>query len=228
MPNSSNAWLRQSLVLALLAVAFGYGFASSQYRIFPFQPIRSLYRSISGALTDRKETPDRPAAWKVNSERGTLWRDPSGQTTAQQLTEEQRDAIALLRTIGYASGSQPGPAGSGVLVFDRDRSYGGLNLWWDGHAAAAILMDMDGNELHRWSLPIQAAFPERLPVERADRLPFHTFWRRIRLLENGDLLAIYEGQGLVKIDSESKLLWACPCLAHHDLDVTEDGSIYVL
>ena len=54
-------------------------------------------------------------------------------------------------------------------------------------------------------------------------------WRRAYLYENGDLLAVIYGGGVVKIDHDSNLLWASECIgAHHDLDVGEDGNIYVI
>src|SRR5262249_36811864 len=60
-------------------------------------------------------------------------------------------------------------------------------------------------------------------------------WFRCHLYPNGDLLAIYHadgdtpyGYGLVKLDKDSKLLWAYPGRVHHDLDVGEDGTIYTL
>ncbi len=138
---------------------------------------------------------------------------------AEGITEEQRAAIERLRSLGYLSGSQPYSGQSGVTLWDTELAYNGLNLWTDGARAQAVLMDMAGKELHRWHMPIEAAFP-------GDRKTWG--WRRVRLLENGDLLAIYEGVGLIRIDRESRLLWAYPGDAHHDLDITDDGLIYVL
>jgi hypothetical protein len=46
---------------------------------------------------------------------------------------------------------------------------------------------------------------------------------------NGDLLAIYDNIGMVKLDKNSNLLWefADPS-SHHDLDLGENGNIHVL
>ena len=209
----------------MLAVGFAYGFAASQFSLFPYQYIRGAYRVIRSVQSDTSDMQDENAA---THEPGTLWRPVRSAAPSPDLTEDQRAAIDRLRSIGYLPGSQPGPAGDGVTLHDRERSHAGLNLWMDGHAAEAVLMDMEGRELHRWSLPIDSAFGGQLPVEPADTLPFQAFWRRVKLLDNGDLLVIYEGQGLVRINSESRVLWACPCYAHHDFEVLDDGSIYVL
>jgi hypothetical protein len=40
--------------------------------------------------------------------------------------------------------------------------------------------------------------------------------------------AIYDGVALVKINAESELVWSYDRSPHHDLEVTEDGLIYVL
>ncbi|HNT86460.1 MAG TPA: arylsulfotransferase family protein, partial [Candidatus Hydrogenedentes bacterium] len=40
--------------------------------------------------------------------------------------------------------------------------------------------------------------------------------------------AIFEGLGVIKVDRDSRLIWANPCRAHHDLEVMPDGDIYVL
>ncbi len=95
----------------------------------------------------------------------------------------------------------------------------------DGHGPKAVLIDMQGRVLHQWHYPFEAAFPNA-------NVPFGTegvkYWRRARMLENGDLLAIFEGNGLIKIDRDSRLIWAYPGTAHHDFEVLEDGTIYVL
>jgi hypothetical protein len=54
------------------------------------------------------------------------------------------------------------------------------------------------------------------------------WWRRAYLYPNGDVLAIFEGFGLVKVDKNSSLIWASPVAAHHDLDVLPNGDIFVL
>jgi hypothetical protein len=55
-----------------------------------------------------------------------------------------------------------------------------------------------------------------------------SWWRRIHLYPNGDLMAIFSSLGVVKIDKDSKLLWASRVPAHHDLEVQPNGDIYVL
>lgn len=144
----------------------------------------------------------------------------------QKLIDEQRELIKNLESIGYVSGSTPAPELKNITVYDKERIYEGLNLYTSGHAPEAILMDAEGNELHKWSYDFWKIWPDyELPEKN---IANHDFWRRVYLYENGDLLAIFEGIGLIKLDKDSNLLWARQCNSHHDLFVDEKNRIYVL
>ena len=56
------------------------------------------------------------------------------------------------------------------------------------------------------------------------------FWRRAHLAENGNLTFILEHGGLVRIDSDSNVLWTSEFNgAHHDLYVSKaTGYVYTL
>ncbi|MEE8167135.1 MAG: arylsulfotransferase family protein, partial [Myxococcota bacterium] len=66
------------------------------------------------------------------------------------------------------------------------------------------------------------------PSEDIQILDERSFWRRARLLPNGDILAIHTHHSLIKLSLESMLIWAYPERVHHDLDVGPDGRIYTL
>ena len=138
--------------------------------------------------------------------------------------DELAEEIARLQAIGYAGAHFDAPAASGVTVHDADRSQAGLNLVVSGHAPEAALIDMDGKARHVWRLAY-ADVPEPIPPPH----PRHSgAWRRAYLYPNGDLLAIYEGLGLVKLNRDSEVLWYYAGRAHHDLEVLADGRIWVL
>ena len=68
--------------------------------------------------------------------------------------------------------------------------------------------------------------PELYPSDEIRKLEY---FRRARLLPGGDLLAIYEGLGLVRLSPRSELRWGYRGGAHHDLDLTADETgIWVL
>ena len=92
-----------------------------------------------------------------------------------------------------------------------------------GDAAEAVLLSMEGQVVHRWARPY-SDLPSAPPAEGPHQLP----WRRVRLLQDGSLLAIHSGRALVCVDRDSGLRWAVMDRVHHDLDVAPDGSILAL
>lgn len=86
-------------------------------------------------------------------------------------------------------------------------------------------MDSAGRVLHRWRYPLRRLWPELAADPEMAKLEY---WRRAWLFPNGDLLAIYEGLGIVKLDARSNVLWSRRGGFHHDLEVREDGRIWLL
>ena len=170
------------------------------------------------------------AAWHVmgalpgdSPEAGTSSQSPARQSSeADRLAAEQ---AAQLEALGYVQGSIKATGTGGVSAYDPQKSFEGLNLYLSGHAPSAILMDMEGNHLHTWHYPFEKAWNDYPGPENEDH---RFFWRRVHLYENGDLLAIFEGLGMIKLDRNSNLLWTSGFMQHHDLDVHENGDIYVL
>lgn len=145
-----------------------------------------------------------------------------GDPGESEQAEDDASLVEQLIAIGYVQGSRSAVK-RGVTTHEPSRAYAGLNLYSSGHAPEAILMDMNGEILHRWHFPFEAALP---PLDRPNTNS--QWWRRVAIYPNGDLLAIYEGLGLVKIDKDSNLIWASSQNAHHDLEVQANGDIYVL
>jgi outer membrane protein assembly factor BamB len=125
-------------------------------------------------------------------------------------------------------------AETGVTVREPEASPG-YTLYTSGHGSEALLIDLDGNPVHRWALPFSAIWDaERSPVRNPQRDPFF-YWRKAMMLPNGDLLAIFVatgdtpwGYGLVKLDKDSRVIWSYLEQTHHDLAVAADGRVYTL
>ncbi|MDP6937838.1 MAG: arylsulfotransferase family protein [Planctomycetota bacterium] len=139
------------------------------------------------------------------------------------LTEEQRAEIAALEALGYADGKHTTDVPRGVTRHVTERIAPGLNFVNSAHAAQAQLVDSMGVVRHTWALPFEVAFPD-FPGEHNHR----SFWRRTHLYDNGDLLAIFEGLGIIRIDKDSNLLWVSRERAHHDAAALPDGTVWVL
>ncbi len=104
----------------------------------------------------------------------------------------------------------------GVVKHDPERSAGGLNLVVSRHAVGAVLLDMNGAELQRWTAP----WPDpRSPVAA---------WRRARMLPGGGLVALCEAVGVLAVDPMSQDLWHRRLLAHGTFEVAPNGGIVVL
>ncbi len=133
-------------------------------------------------------------------------------------------AIEELEKLGYAGGVRAAPSVVSVTLHDA-RSEPGLNFYVPGHTPTALLIDADGEVVHRWSYDYDALWPDlRVHANAAGRGK----WRRAHLYPNGDILAIHEGIGMIKLDRESRLLWEYPGRTHHDMDVLADGTIWTL
>ncbi len=162
---------------------------------------------------------------------GSEWEHPGGRwhpTERTELTEQQAKEIERMKSIGYLPGSQAAPEHVGITKYDHARAYGGYNFYTSGDAPVARLMDMEGHVLHEWRFNFIDAWKTGPRKELPKSTKGAGFWRRAYLFPNGDVLAIFDGMGLIKVDKDSNLIWAYLDGAHHDLDVLPDGRIFTL
>lgn len=146
-------------------------------------------------------------------------------SSSDELTDEQRDQIEELEAIGYLSGSEETGASTGVIVHDAENAFAGYNVYTSGHGPEATMTDMDGNVLHTWKKDFWSIWPKYKIPRKHPGIPF---FRRAHLFPNGDLLVIFEGLGIAKLDKNSDVIWANPNYAHHDFWLDDNGDIYVL
>jgi len=154
--------------------------------------------------------------------------EPTGRwqrARARSLTPAQQAERERLRAIGYLRGYESASTKVGVVRHDPSRAQPGLNLYVSGHGPEAILMDMEGEVVHRWRRAFHEIWPDREP------LPGHKaahYYRRAALLPDGELLVIIGSYGLVKLDRRSRVVWTYDERAHHDLQVLPDERIVTL
>jgi len=215
---SRRAWLaRVILLLVVVVVAASYGSFVRRTGVFP-------HRVASSAERWGWRTWER-IKFRSEGRPSGRWAEARGPAASRELTDAEQDELEALMTLGYVSGSKPASDDGGVTYIDPERVYDGYNLYTSGHAAEALLLDMNGRTLHRWSMRFLDVWPD---YEGPGRDHANKVWRRVHLYDNGDILAIFENVGIVKLDSESTLLWSHAGGEHHDLDVADDGSIYVI
>lgn len=129
----------------------------------------------------------------------------------------------------YLQGFHKAPEDKGVTVYKEGLVHPGLNFFTSGHSSEAALMDMQGNVLHLWKYPIHKVWPDIKPDENT------SYWRKAYLFANGDILALWEGKGMIKLDRDSRLLWKFRQVSkedrhypHHEMDVNSEGNVLVL
>jgi hypothetical protein len=178
---------------------------------------------IASSACQAPEPPPAPPSQAPVAAPATGPPDSSAQGKWRRAREE---AAADVKALPYLQGYRPAQDRPLVVEHgDQGTAFQGLNFYVSGHAAEAVLMDMAGRILHRWRYPLRRLWPD---LARDPGMAKLEYWRRAYLYPNGDLLGIYEGLGLVKLDARSRVLWSHRGGIHHDLFVTEDGTIYVL
>ncbi len=214
--NTGQKILRSLFWILLLLASFGLGHLHYSPST---TPLISPTSHEDGLFAQQDKTACDSACCNPSAPGHGRWHKINESAT---LTQKQQDQIKALQTISYASGSVPAPQNTKIITYDATRCEPGLNLYISGHAPMAILMDMEGKELHRWSYDVAQIWP------KYKKEIGQSYWRRVHLFENGDLLAIYDGVGLIKLNKKSELLWSYGRGAHHDLFVTKEGLIYLL
>lgn len=126
---------------------------------------------------------------------------------------DEKDASQnRLASLGYIAWSdvEEGREGSGVVLHDGKRAFQGYNLFHSEVSPNAYLMDMEGNIVHKWTLPGHAALNHVEPIG------------------NCSVYLMVKDEGIYLLDGGSRIVSSYRTRAHHDLEVTEDGRVYAL
>ena len=122
-----------------------------------------------------------------------------------------------------------------VVAHDPSLTQQGLTFatgHFDG-SAGAVLMDLHGRVVHRWQASFSDVWtnpPHIQSVGSDDEI----VWHGSHLFPNGDVVFTFEGGnfppggGLVRIDRDSKIVWKLAINSHHDVSVSEDGTIFTV
>jgi hypothetical protein len=161
----------------------------------------------------------------VSRDDGVFFRqspDPSG---AGSLPSD--DAVERLAALGYLTGYQKPTTEAGVRTYSEPDVSNGYNLYTSGHAPVAVLMDLEGKVLHEWRYDPRRE-PSLTEVRTRKTRRGLKYIRKVHLYPSGDLLALFDWGGIVKLDKASQKLWFHAGAFHHDIDVQSDGTIYTL
>ncbi len=123
------------------------------------------------------------------------------------LPEDELAALAALGYVDHAPAENPEERGVTTHELDDAR---GLNLYGSRDRAEALLVDLEGEVVHRWA------------SERDEA------WMHIEPLGEGELLAITKDVAIAKYDWDSQEIRRTRLPVHHDFAVLEDGRILAL
>lgn len=195
---------------AAAVVAFAFSFVSCGGKKTGEQSTELELLTILGDVANRPD--DLAGRWRPARPGENV---PSPGNDASSKVDE-------LTALPYLQGSTEAPDVVNITAYVPDRAYNGYNLYTSGHEPAAYLMNMKGEVVHKWQYEVEDVWPD------VPRTIHSTFWRRAWAYPNGDVLAIFEGIGLLKLDKDSNLLWAYRGGCHHEVFVANDGRLYLL
>jgi hypothetical protein len=138
----------------------------------------------------------------------------AGDAKKRPSEDELRKRLEQLRSVPYTSFTEDevSPDSIGVIVWDRDRAWPGYNIYCSSASPEALLLDMSGKVVHRWSVSLK----DSRALEHALMLP------------GGDIVTLNKKIGIARIAWDSEVVWDNPLMAHHDVQQLPDGTFLVL
>ena len=155
---------------------------------------------------------------------------PTGAKPGKKATsaKKAREKLTALPYLNWIPVKTEDGGKSSITLHLKDKTSPGLNFYNSRPRHEALLMNMEGGVLHRWSSDRdQPGLEEKVWSKIWGHFDF-AGWHHSELNPDGSVLAIVHYQSLIKLDWNSKVLWSAPVAAHHDLDVATNGDIYVL
>jgi hypothetical protein len=136
--------------------------------------------------------------------------------------EDETHGQGPLPYINYAPVRKQDRDKSGTTINIPGSAERGYALYIPKPEATALLIDMRGKVVHKWSNSVgQPSFFDHLPT------PYQG-WQLARLTPKGELLTNVNRKLLVKLDWDSKIIWQTPVAVHHEISIADDGDIYTI
>ena len=207
--------------VSLLSVGFLHGYLTRLGKVFPDSHLRTFFEGVGSDGGPAKP----PSRASHAAERASA--PPRAEVTGGAgRSEDEQAKIEELLSLGYAAGYEDAREAKGVVRHDRSVAWEGYNLLLSGHGPGASLLDMQGKSVHSWTASVADVWSAKDPAKAQNG--HGSYWKRAHLFGNGDLIAMFERHGLVKLDRRSRILWRFAGEVHHDLDVDEDGRVFTL
>ena len=185
---------------SLLALGFGYGFASAHFRIFPYKEVRNAYVAFKALGELRKENP---------------------RTKNVEFWEETGIRKPLYRTVRPDAGSEP------ILILGNERTYADANGQsygaWIADRNGKILhaWKFPGEIFELGDRKAVGDFWRSYPVGA------YVYPNGDLLVSYQGVGMFPPAMGLAKFDKDSNILWKNSGLLHHWFSVGPHGEIYI-
>jgi hypothetical protein len=129
--------------------------------------------------------------------------------------EALEDRLARLKSVPYTSVTEERVEenSSGVLVYDTGKAFPGYNLFCSTISPEVLLLDMHGRLVQRWGYE----------SEHEDDVCEYAI-----LLANGDVIVVDKFKYVLKLDWKSNILWKTQLVAHHEVSLSPESTIYTI
>jgi hypothetical protein len=137
-----------------------------------------------------------------------------GKDGKQERAKILEERLKVLRSVPYTTVTEEevAPEVAGVVLYNKNEAYRGYNIYIDRSSSSVVLMDMDGNVVHRW------AYPDKVP----------RYWDHAIMFDNGDVVVIRKFYDVLRLDWNSNLIWRSETEAHHEITPLPDSSLLVI
>ncbi len=122
--------------------------------------------------------------------------------------------------------------GTGVITYDPARAQPGYTLVQGilPGGQQIRMIDMDGSEVHRWTIDFFDIWPEPkhvFPVENLPKSVFNYHVQGFWPLPDGTVVANVGDLGTVLLDQCSRPIWTVDRMMHHSVTPTRDGKYWI-
>jgi hypothetical protein len=120
--------------------------------------------------------------------------------------------------------------GNGVIIH-RKGAYNGLTVLQGifPEGPQLKIIDMEGNELHRWNIDFFSIWPEphHLPENRVPKSVHNYHTQGMFLTPDGSVIVNVGHKGTVKLDKCGNVLWTLDYMTHHSITPGINGGYWI-
>ncbi|WP_076411301.1 arylsulfotransferase family protein [Shewanella sp. UCD-KL12] len=121
--------------------------------------------------------------------------------------------------------------GDGVKSYNLDKAYTGYTLLQGTMPGGpqVKLIDMNGNEIHRWDVNFFDIWPTPDHLSESFRpvSELYTHTQGFVALPDGSIIVNVGGKGSAKLDKCSNVIWTVNRRTHHSVTQTTDGNFWI-